>query len=51
MNEMKMKDEEPTLRQNQKNCNPTHKGNALQHICFCSNRTLDQKQIILTRIN
>jgi hypothetical protein len=29
MNEQKMKDEKPTLRQNQKSCNPTHKANAV----------------------
>ncbi len=37
-NDRKMK-EKPSLRQNQKSCNPTHKANALQHICFCPNRT------------
>jgi hypothetical protein len=39
MNELKMTDEKPTLRQNQKSCNQKHKANALQHICFCPNRT------------
>jgi hypothetical protein len=37
MNEQKMRDEKPTLRQNQKSCNQTHKATALQHICFCPN--------------
>jgi hypothetical protein len=45
MNELKMKDEKPTLRQNQKSCNPTHKANALQHICFCPNRTTSQYKV------
>jgi hypothetical protein len=39
MNELKIKDEKPTLRQNQKSCNSRHKANALQQIWFCLNRT------------
>jgi hypothetical protein len=37
MDELKMKYEKPTLRQNQKSCNQTHKATALQHIYFCPN--------------
>jgi len=39
MKEQKMKDEMPTLLQNQKSCIPTLKANAMQHICFCPNAT------------
>jgi len=39
----KMTDKTPTLRQNQKSCHLPHKANALQHICFCPNRTATVK--------
>lgn len=37
----KMRDKMPTLQQNQKSCIPTHKANAMQHICFCPTRSTD----------
>jgi hypothetical protein len=39
MKKQKMKDEMPTLLQNQKSCIPMLKANTIQHICFSSNAT------------
>jgi len=41
-----MKDKMPTLQQNQKSCNPPHKADPMQHICFCPNAPTE-KQISL----